>query len=1000
VNTPGDAYEEEANHIAETVIRAALPEKSQDVRRRTGTVASVQRVRVSGDAQEQPAPATVEEALRSPGQPLDPETRAFMEPRFGHDFSGVRVHTGAAATQSAWDVNAHAYAVGRDIVFDSRRFAPRTQEGQRLIAHELAHVVQQSSAPPLRIGQHDQSARALDGVRDTATPVRQFSGLAVQRDTKRPSSEESQAMGAAFILPNVGGGFALEQELVRRGILRPVDYDSWGFLGDGYYFAQSSGSGPTYRHYRVLDALWIKNDQGDITGYRVISYLQRSPGSATRSAGPETNAPKNAEAPPASKKQAQTNRPVTPKRRAEQPTPPSATPSPAQQQQAEFDRLPQSVKELLRDGEPLKPENLAQLLRIADKLKQLAPEDLAMYKLLAKKLTADLDAFERSVDFFVQFKAQIKAQADVEKQKQTAGAEPTLEEKLSTTWNQFDEKAFARMDSDQKEALAREVAAKQRNIQLEHMAKHPGETAAGMVEGVVRVDKTAGAIVEDVKEAVDGNKSAYARAAGGVGAYNKFMGAAASIVFIALLFVPGVNLLELAAAGLAVAAASIALSVTEANLRIKAAGEAKSPEEFKSETGKSAAAQVQGVVAAAMIALTLAAKIVARIPLPGRYQNIGSALKVAQAALVDKSGIGAAWRSVKVDLLGKLRASKQGLPEALAEQSRNVAETARAVEGMSGDKFVEQLAAGDPKLADLGISPDQARSIRQLAAAPEGKGIPEQLRQDSLKALQDAPVEAQKKIDQFLKNVDDSIGKVEKSQNQEQLTAAVDDASNRLAGEEQARQAVKSEQAYLKQRLESASGEGQLDARIAEAEAQLNPARQKTIDYQESRAAAGESLKGGPIKGIWNVKERIWLLKRQKAFRGRKILEQPEIVGVKTADGTVKPTTAIAGKGRTPDFVEVRGAKTVGGDLKSAAEIKQSVAGGTKKGPVEAEFRESSKIGQQHKVEGLILDEAQTKGGRLVIKGKNVLTGEIETIEVNPADYSSEVISYEDVFPN
>lgn len=77
---------------------------------------------------------------------LDPGTRAFMESRFGYDFSAVRVHSGTAAGQSARDVNARAYTAGHDIVFGAGRFAPGTPDGRRLIAHELTHVVQQSGA--------------------------------------------------------------------------------------------------------------------------------------------------------------------------------------------------------------------------------------------------------------------------------------------------------------------------------------------------------------------------------------------------------------------------------------------------------------------------------------------------------------------------------------------------------------------------------------------------------------------------------------------------------------------------------------------------------------------------------------------------------------------------------------------------------------------------------------------------------------------------------------
>ncbi|MGH2354072.1 MAG: eCIS core domain-containing protein [Chloroflexota bacterium] len=90
-------------------------------------------------------PAAVEDTLLSPGQPLEPATRARMEARFGHNFGQVRVHADARAAGSARAVNALAYTVGRDVVFGAGQYAPGTRTGQRLIAHELAHVVQQAS---------------------------------------------------------------------------------------------------------------------------------------------------------------------------------------------------------------------------------------------------------------------------------------------------------------------------------------------------------------------------------------------------------------------------------------------------------------------------------------------------------------------------------------------------------------------------------------------------------------------------------------------------------------------------------------------------------------------------------------------------------------------------------------------------------------------------------------------------------------------------------------
>src|SRR5262245_53514886 len=71
-------------------------------------------------------PPVVHDVLRSPGQPLDPATSAFFEPRFAHDFSQVRVHTDTKAAESARAVNARAYTVGRDVVFGAGQYAPRT----------------------------------------------------------------------------------------------------------------------------------------------------------------------------------------------------------------------------------------------------------------------------------------------------------------------------------------------------------------------------------------------------------------------------------------------------------------------------------------------------------------------------------------------------------------------------------------------------------------------------------------------------------------------------------------------------------------------------------------------------------------------------------------------------------------------------------------------------------------------------------------------------------
>jgi hypothetical protein len=112
--------------------------------------------RASTGPQPGAVPGVVNQVLSSPGRPLDTPTRSFMESRFGHDFGGVRVHDDSQAADSARSVNAKAYTVGNDIVFDRGQYNPSTQSGKHLLAHELAHTVQQGGvhryANDLRVG--------------------------------------------------------------------------------------------------------------------------------------------------------------------------------------------------------------------------------------------------------------------------------------------------------------------------------------------------------------------------------------------------------------------------------------------------------------------------------------------------------------------------------------------------------------------------------------------------------------------------------------------------------------------------------------------------------------------------------------------------------------------------------------------------------------------------------------------------------------------------------
>jgi len=199
VNTSGDIYEQEADRAAEEVMRMHEPRqqiacpsgggcpKGQDgygnhEHLRTKAVGSQSSAGTE-------APPIVHKALRSQGQPLDSATRGFMESRFGYDFSQVRIHADNQSAVSARAINALAYTVGRDVWFSPEQYAPHTGVGRKLLAHELAHVVQQGQSAPLAANGALQP--------DTRPPVRAQAQTqpALMRQPRGPRRQQQRPRG-------------------------------------------------------------------------------------------------------------------------------------------------------------------------------------------------------------------------------------------------------------------------------------------------------------------------------------------------------------------------------------------------------------------------------------------------------------------------------------------------------------------------------------------------------------------------------------------------------------------------------------------------------------------------------------------------------------------------------------------------------------------------------------------------------------------------------------
>ena len=189
IGAVNDPLEAEADHLADQVMR--MPDSGVSVssgpfqvsRKCAACEEEDKKLQAKpvGTLAQGEAPPIVHDVLNSSGQPLDSATRAFMEPRLGHDFSKVRVHFDTLSAKSAGAVNALAYTVGAHLVFGSAQFRPQAEDGRELIAHELVHVVQQAGSDS------EATPRALDGDVSAAREADSAAAEVMSGKPSRPS---------------------------------------------------------------------------------------------------------------------------------------------------------------------------------------------------------------------------------------------------------------------------------------------------------------------------------------------------------------------------------------------------------------------------------------------------------------------------------------------------------------------------------------------------------------------------------------------------------------------------------------------------------------------------------------------------------------------------------------------------------------------------------------------------------------------------------------------
>ena len=207
----------------------------------------------------------IEEASRSPGRPLGTAERQFFEPRFGHSFADVRIHTGPGPAAAAGTIGAAAYTVGSDIVFGAGRYAPDTAPGRRLLAHELAHTIQPGPDPSL--------APAAPWITTAADPAEEEASAAAEAvlaggvaDLRSPATaplrRSPDEPGGGSDLPPVR---LPEEPRGGSGVDLPKDYTGCSIIWKkGKVYWQCQGAGLPKTPEIPLDPRDIPGEIGDL----------------------------------------------------------------------------------------------------------------------------------------------------------------------------------------------------------------------------------------------------------------------------------------------------------------------------------------------------------------------------------------------------------------------------------------------------------------------------------------------------------------------------------------------------------------------------------------------------------------------------------------------------------------------------------------------------------------------------------------------------------------
>ena len=622
IGASNDPLEAEADRIADQVM--ARPAHSEV----SGAPLRIQRFAGGTGNGMRTAPESVDRALANPGIGLEPALGEFMQRRFGRSFSGVRVHVGATAEQSAREMNANAYTVGHDIVFGANRFAPATHEGRRLLAHELTHVVQQGASRSL-----------------------------IQRDTTNARLGSNPPAGQCMLGPS---RMALPWKNSHKSKAKDVEIEYYLTVTPGHFCDMRPKTVALLqyeRHVRVHtsqghEAVLRMDAQADVNpplDAKKTDFQQlHAPAWSTAHWNVEVNyaaglagAPKGWHTPPDGSGQIYAAVQGLAEHAAQQAPP-----------LVHFGLSPEAQRRALEDF-----VEAGALVEIPEERKRLAE-----WEKNHPRTTDDKPAM--AVD-------------SPRAKQQTQPAHPTVKPKPST---HLDDDTLRKMSEADRYDLARRQVWTRTKAKLRYMWNHPGETLKGFARGALMLDtpQVFGAIVEDLSELLDSDANNWARAAAATGLLGKLAGWLAGIagVVLAVLYVAswftGVGELGTLVAGVvALVATAITSSAVESVLRAKAASKATTAEEFDRQVDAGSGALASGIVGGALLVAGAVVHVIVKGLAPrGTPERIRAFLNDFRKRLKSKSAAPPTERGTKTGSQPNTSpADSGGVPEPISDEA-------------------------------------------------------------------------------------------------------------------------------------------------------------------------------------------------------------------------------------------------------------------------------------------------------------------------------------------